>query len=321
MAPGPTTDEPPAAAPSARAGGADAAVDDADPFDFLGTLDALDDLDRGTVETNGVDTHYLRRGDGHPVVFVHPIGMSATVWAPQLDALADDYTVVAYDTRGHGHTGGSDRDSYDMHVYAADLRALCVALDLDRPVLVGASMGGAIVQQYATTYPDDVAGLVLVDTFSTTPLGVRGRLVMGFVQVLARLDRVVSYETLNKFQIRVYERLSPGSTGNAAALLALMAADEPIAHRELVKAADACATFPRSDLDPASIAAPTLVAYGDAIPGVLREMSLGLADRLGDALVDVVAVPGGGHGSIVDAPRFVTDHVRAFADRVTDRDD
>ncbi|NHN43396.1 alpha/beta hydrolase [Halorubellus sp. JP-L1] len=282
--------------------------------DFLATFDALDDLERGTVRTNDVDTAYYRRGSGPPVVFVHPLGMSGTVWAPQLAALGDDYDVVAYDTRGHGHTGGSDVTSYDMHLYASDLRALLDALDVDRPVIVGSSMGGAVVQQYAATYPDDVAGVALVDTFSTTPLGVRGRLVMGFVQVLARLDRVVAYETLNRFQMRVYETLAPGSAGNGDAILDLMAADPPIAHRELVKAADACAAFPRSDLDPAAITAPTLVLYGDAIPGVLREMSTRLAATLLNADVDVRVVPGGGHGSIVDDPRFVTAAIREFVD-------
>lgn len=286
----------------------------------LDALAGLDDLERGTARTNGVDTHYYRRGAGPPVVFVHPMGMSATAWGHQLAALGDDFDVVAYDTRGHGHTGGSPRERYTMELYALDLRALLAALDVSRPVLVGASMGGAIVQQYAATYPEDVAGLVLVDTFSTTPLGVGGRLAFGFVRLLARLDRVVPYDALNRFQIRAYETLSPGSAGNADALLELMAADPPIAHRELVKVADACAAVPRSDLDPAAIAAPTLVLYGDAIPSALRAMSTDLADALGDALVDLVAVPGGGHGSIVDAPTFVTEHVRALADRVTTTD-
>lgn len=307
------------AAGDADAGGDDTghqAVDEG--VDFLAVFASLDDLERGTVETNGVETSYVRRGSGPTVVFVHPMGMSATVWAPQLDALADDFDVLAYDTRGHGHTGGSDVDAYDMALYATDLRALLDALDVDRPVLVGASMGGAIVQQYAATYPDDVAGCVLVDAFSTTPVGVQGRLVMGFVQVLARLDRFVSYETLNRFQIRVYETLSPGSAGNARAILDLMANDPAIPHRELVKVADATAAFPRSDFDPARITAPTLVAYGESIPGVLRRMSTGLAASLVNADVDLAVVPGGGHGSIVDAPGFVTDVVREHAASVTE---
>jgi pimeloyl-ACP methyl ester carboxylesterase len=245
------------------------------------------------------------------------MGMSATAWAHQLDAFGDAFDVVAYDTRGHGHTGGSERDSYTMELYALDLRALLAALDVTRPVLVGASMGGAIVQQYAATYPDDVAGLVLVDPISTVPVGWRGRAAMGFVTLLSRLDRVVPYDALNRLQIRAYETLSPGSAGNADAILELMAADPPIAHAELVKIADATTAFPRSDLDPTAITAPTLVCYGDAIPSTLATMATGLETLLSNADVDVVTIPDAGHGSVVDNPAVVTDSIRAFLDTVS----
>lgn len=283
---------------------------------FLETLDALEDLERGTARTNGLDTAYYRRGSGQPVVFVHPMGMSATVWAHQLDAFGDDFDVVAYDTRGHGHTGGSPRESYTIELYALDLRALLAALDVSQPVLVGASMGGAIAQQYAATYPDDVAGLVLVDPISTVPVGWRGRAAMGFVTLLSRLDRVVPYDALNRLQVRAYEALSPGSAGNADAILELMAADPAIDHEELVKVADATTGFPRSDFDPTAVTAPTLVCYGDAIPGTLAKMATGLETHLSNADVDVVTVPDAGHGSVVDDPAVVTDSIRAFLDTV-----
>lgn len=55
----------------------------------------------------------------------------------------EEFTTVAYDVRGHGHTGGSDRAAYDVELYAADLHALLDALDLEDPVLCGPSMGAA----------------------------------------------------------------------------------------------------------------------------------------------------------------------------------
>ena len=68
------------------------------------------EVERGTVRTNGVETYYERRGDGPPVVFVHGMFMDTAMWEAQAEALSDDFTTVTYDVRGHGHTGGSDRE-------------------------------------------------------------------------------------------------------------------------------------------------------------------------------------------------------------------
>ena len=105
------------------------------------------------------------RGDGPPVVLCHGTLMDRTMFDPQLDALADDYRVVAYDTRAR-----TDRydESYDLYDLADDCAALFDALGIDSCVLGGMSMGGFVALRVAERYPDRVDGLVLVDTTADT---------------------------------------------------------------------------------------------------------------------------------------------------------
>ncbi|MCL7418798.1 MAG: alpha/beta hydrolase [Halalkalicoccus sp.] len=108
--------------------------------------------------------------------------------------MSDDYTTVAYDVREHGRTGGSARTAYSIGSFADDLDALVTALDLDRPVLCGLSMGGCIAQVYAATYPDRLAGLVLADTF-TPDLLTRSEWVQRSLLLRATLGRFDSSAT------------------------------------------------------------------------------------------------------------------------------
>lgn len=266
-----------------------------------------------TVETNGIDTYYERRGAGPPIVFVHGMYLSTAQWQPQLDALGDDFTVVAYDVRGHGRTGGSDRERYDIDLFAADLDALLDALDIERPILCGLSMGGCIAQAYAATHPDSVRGLVLADTFAPSPMPLGARLLFANLRVYAHLDRVVRYPTLNRLQLRVGNLLSPGVGGDREAVQRVLEAGPTIPHDEFAKVAGAMARFPGTRIDLSRITVPTLLLHGEHLPRVMAAMHPRLAARLTAAPVEIVEVPDAGHASNVDNPAFFTDAVRGFA--------
>jgi len=101
---------------------------------------------------------YHRRGEGPAVVLLHGGGLGGVTWDRQFDLLARDHTVVRYDARGHG--GSSPVTGPFAH--HEDLRDLLDGLDLDRPTLVGLSMGARTAIDFAVAHPDRVAGLVLV---------------------------------------------------------------------------------------------------------------------------------------------------------------
>lgn len=114
------------------------------------------------VGTHGL--HAVVMGDGAPSVVIDGgIGAGAEEYESLQTRLAAHTTVVAYDRAGYGESeeGPLPRDSATE---AAELRALLEGLGIDGPhVLVGHSLGGLNIQVYAGLYPEDVAGLVLLD--------------------------------------------------------------------------------------------------------------------------------------------------------------
>ena len=277
-------------------------------------------VETGFAETNGIETYYERRGEGPPVVFVHGTLMSTTAWDAQVEALSGEYTTITYDVRGHGRTGGSDVESYSFDLYAEDLHALLAALDVGKPVLVGLSGGGCIAQVYAARHPENVAGLVLSDTFTTGPLSLSGRLLFANLRVFGLLDSVVRYTTLNRLQLWVANRLAPGSGGDEVTTQRLIEEAPTITHREFVKITDAMASFPSSDFDGTGITAPALVLYGERTPATFRAMHARVPEGLPNAEVEVQVVPDGGHASNVDNPEFFTEAVRGFLERAHERE-
>ena len=275
----------------------------------------------GTVPTNGVDTYYVRRGEGPPVVFIHGMAMDHQMWEPQLSALSDEFTTIAYDVRGHGRTGGSDAVPYSVDLFADDLDVLLDGLSIEQPVVVGLSLGGCIAVAYAAAHPEKVARLVLADSFPPGPLSGSTRLLFANLRVIARLDRFVRYKRLNRLQMWIGNRLSPGiaGEGDGERVQRLMEASPTIPHDEFAKIARATAAFPTTPRDCSGVTAPTLVLYGEHVPGPLRDLTRGLPARLGSTDVTVEMVPGGGHASNLDNSAFFTDAVREFARSVDDR--
>jgi len=100
------------------------------------------------------------RPDGRPIVFVHGLAQSHLSFLPQFASeLATHHRLVAYDLRGHGESDQPTDPAYyrDGKRWADELRAVLDALALDRPVLVGWSLGGRVVRTYLIHHGD--AGL------------------------------------------------------------------------------------------------------------------------------------------------------------------
>ena len=114
--------------------------------------------------------------DGPAVVFVHGNLSTGIFWEGTMKALADRYRTVAPDLRGFGGTDPLPIDATrGLRDFSDDLHALLTALGLaGRPGgvhLVGWSVGGAVVMQYAMDHPGDVASLVLVAPMSPYGFG------------------------------------------------------------------------------------------------------------------------------------------------------
>src|SRR3990170_4498714 len=97
-----------------------------------------------TATRDGVNLRYLDTGSGdRPLVFIHGWCCDHTYWRDQTTEFARRHRVIAVDLRGHGQSDKPDQD-YTIGGFADDVAWLIRRLDLDRPVLVGHSMGGVI---------------------------------------------------------------------------------------------------------------------------------------------------------------------------------
>lgn len=118
-------------------------------------------------ERDGFTMAYNEAGDpeGPAVVLLHGFTSDNRMWLPVAEALSQDYRVIAPDMRGHGRTTApEDPDAYTMEAFADDVKALLDHLEVDICALAGCSFGGMVALQFATTWPERLAGLVLSDT-------------------------------------------------------------------------------------------------------------------------------------------------------------
>jgi pimeloyl-ACP methyl ester carboxylesterase len=100
----------------------------------------------------------LHQGD---VVFLHGMADVARSLEPLMAPLTDRYRVLAFDARGHGRS--THPGAYSVLHFVADLAMLLDTLGLDRPILVGHSLGGHTVANYAGLYPDRARAVVLLE--------------------------------------------------------------------------------------------------------------------------------------------------------------
>ncbi len=116
------------------------------------------------VSSDGVKLAVADDGEGTPVVLLH--GLTATRRYVVMGSRAlerSGHRVIAYDARGHGQSGAAPgADAYGYAVLADDLEAVMDALELERAVLAGASMGAHTLLRFALDHPDRVAGLVVI---------------------------------------------------------------------------------------------------------------------------------------------------------------
>ncbi|WP_349410875.1 alpha/beta hydrolase [Pseudalkalibacillus sp. SCS-8] len=103
------------------------------------------------------------KGEGMPVIFLHPPGLGKEVFHYQ-DHLTEHYRVIRYDMCGHGDSEGID-EPVTIKLLSEELLAVLDALDIDKAVICGYSAGGSVAQEFALTYPERTAGLILSGGF------------------------------------------------------------------------------------------------------------------------------------------------------------
>jgi 3-oxoadipate enol-lactonase len=117
------------------------------------------------VSANNLGISYTDEGPefARPIIFIHGFPLNKSMWKKQIGALKETYRVITYDIRGHGNTdNGSVEFSIDLFV--KDLISFMDALEIDKTILCGFSMGGYIALKAVKDYPMRFIALVLSNT-------------------------------------------------------------------------------------------------------------------------------------------------------------
>lgn len=91
-------------------------------------------------------------------------GFDHTAFKEAFSTLGDIAQVIFYDHRGNGRSEGDDPATWNLAQWADDVKGLCDALGIVRPIVCGLSFGGFVAQAYATRYPDHPGKLILLST-------------------------------------------------------------------------------------------------------------------------------------------------------------
>jgi pimeloyl-ACP methyl ester carboxylesterase len=112
---------------------------------------------------DGVTLRYIDTGAGEPpLLFIHGWTCNRAHWRDQIPHFAKKHRVVAVDLRGHGESDGSDGDC-SIDGFVDDVAWLIGELGLQRPVVIGHSMGGVIALNLARQHPKLASAIVMVD--------------------------------------------------------------------------------------------------------------------------------------------------------------
>lgn len=252
------------------------------------------------MNVNGGELAVEVAGEGPPVVLLHGLGGTGNFFQPQAPALAERFTVVRPDLRGHGRSPLSGEVSIDG--YVRDLAAVCDALGFDQIRLVGHSMSTLTAQHFALAHPERVAALALLGAVHAPPPAgqdaQRSRAALVRAEGMAAVaDTVVANAT------------SPATRRDhpvtAAFIRELLMRQDPAGY-----AAGCEALAGATEPDTAAIRVPVLLATGTDDGVGAPSTGAELAGLLADART--VVYPDCGHWTALEAAGPVTDDLLKF---------
>lgn len=113
------------------------------------------------VNNKGINIHYVAKGSGPTLVFLHGFPDFWFTWKYQMDKLSKNYSVIGIDLRAYNKSEGpAETEAYQMIELMSDVMAVIKDTGAEKVTLIGNDWGGAIAWQIATYYPDKISGLV-----------------------------------------------------------------------------------------------------------------------------------------------------------------
>jgi pimeloyl-ACP methyl ester carboxylesterase len=273
------------------------------------------------LDVDGARIHYLDEGTGPILLLVHGLsGQLHNFTHSLLDRLSQDFRVVILDRPGSGYSTRPAGASAAIAAQARIISRFCEELGLDRPLVVGHSLGGAIALALAVNHPDQVGGLALVAPATQRP-----------DRVPAPFDRMLIASPLLR-RLIAWTVAIPMSIANSERTLAVLFGPEPVPSDFAVRGGGLLSLRPRSFI---SASTDLVASHGDVglVPARYEGLTMpvgilfGTADRVLDPEVhgrgfaaqvagaELELIEGGGHMILVTA----ADRTAAFIVRMAQR--
>lgn len=145
------------------------------------------------IEIDGNRIHYVDQGEGRPIVFVHGLGAQLHHFRHTLfGRFGPGYRLIALDRPGAGYSARAGGATGRLPEQAGIVRRFIETLELERPLVVGHSLGGAIALTLAVEHPEVISGIALLSPLTHMEAGAREKL--GSLYIPSRLwRRIMSY--------------------------------------------------------------------------------------------------------------------------------
>jgi pimeloyl-ACP methyl ester carboxylesterase len=249
---------------------------------------------------------------------LHGSNASLHTWEPLVARLGRDYRIITYDARGHGLTGAVKSGDYRLDAMVADAEWVRAQLGIDKMILGGNSMGGAVAWRYAIAHPDRINALILLDAAGMPPRAGEEAPAsnVGFRVMRYRMGRWLAGQITPRFMI---EKSLRGSVSNQSIV------NEPMIDRywELLRfpgtreATGLRFSQRRDDQATAErareITAPTLILFGKEDRLINASAAQSFQERIKGS--EVVLLDGIGHLPMEEAPDATANAIRDFLTR------
>ncbi len=270
------------------------------------------------VSVNGLNLHYVDHGGDADVsaVALHGFALNCHSFDEVAPALSDRLHWYALDQRGHGRSDrAAELGDYSRDHMADDIRAFIAGNQLDRPVVVGHSMGGMNSMTFAARYPDQLRALVLIDVGPEVTVD-GAQQVRQFVAGPYEMDsldewvehthRYYPFRSKEGIRKRLAVSLRETPDGRMAKQF-----DERFRQSDFRGVAES-----RSDIwaTARALQCPTLLLHGEKSPVLKREQAEAFATAV--ASVRLVTIAEAGHSVAGDQPEACAAAVREFLDDV-----
>jgi len=236
--------------------------------------------------------------NGHALIFIHGSGGDHHVWGGQFDDLGRDFHVVALDLPGHGSSGGAGED--DVMRYCEWVQGMIAALNIQRHLIIGHSLGGAVALAAALTPADTLSGIVVVGggaRMPVNPMVLEGLLkdpaaMMGLAADVAVAKK--NRDRLRPFLEEGFQRCAPA-----------------VIHGDFLS----CDRFDITDAV-SQIRIPTLVICGEDDKMMPPQFSRHLSTHIEHSRLSLI--PECGHFPMLETPAVFNAMLREFAGELSD---